>query len=59
MKIYGVYETDETEQCRYVGTVAEMAKEFKCTEWSVRHAVREKAKLKAKYKIMVVYEEKV
>ena len=58
MKIYGAYENDEYEQCRYVGTVAEMAKEFKCKKESIRHALTRKSKLQGKYKIMVVYEER-
>lgn len=36
MKIYGIYENDEYEECIYVGTIKEIAIEFGCKENSLR-----------------------
>ena len=36
MKIYGIYENDKYEQCVYVGTLKEIAKEFGNKEHSLR-----------------------
>ena len=36
MKIYGVYENNEIELCRFVGTIKEIAKEFGNKENSLR-----------------------
>lgn len=56
MKIYGVYDKDE--QCRFVGNINELVKEFNCDCSAVTHAVRRGSKrFMGKYKVVVVYEE--
>lgn len=57
MKIYGVYENDEYQECRYVGTAIEVAKEFKCSRFTIYHSIKRKTKLKAKYIVIELYEE--
>lgn len=59
MMIYGAYEDDEFEQCRYIGTVKELAKELNVTENAIRRAVSINKKIHRKYKIIKLYKEKV
>lgn len=35
MKVYGIYENDEYEECFYVGTAKEIAKEFNINQYSL------------------------
>lgn len=39
MKIYGIYENDEYEECIYVGTAKEIAKEFNIKQNSLYRMV--------------------
>jgi len=57
MKIYGVYEDDEYQECRFVGSAREIAKEFGCDKTAVIHAVERKSKLQWKYLILELYKE--
>lgn len=61
MLILGVYEDDNYEECRFVGTYKEIAKEFKIREDSLRCAVSRKNKLQGRkrkrYLICKLYEE--
>lgn len=45
MKIYGIYENDEYEECIYVGTIKEIAIEFGCKENSLRTILSRNHKL--------------
>ena len=58
MKIYGVYENDEYQECRFVGTAKELMKEFGCDRSAISHAVTRRTKFRKKYKILVVYDER-
>ena len=58
MMIYGIYENDETETCRFVGTIKEIAEEFDCEECSVRSGISKNYLLKGKYKIVKLFYEK-
>ena len=57
MKIYGVYEDDEYQECRFVGSAREIAKEFKCHKTTIYYAIKRGTKLNAKYLILELYKE--
>lgn len=57
MKIYGVYEDDEYQECRFVGSAREIAKEFNCDRTAIYHALERGTKLNAKYLILELYVE--
>lgn len=61
MIIYGVYEDDEYEECVFVGTIHEIAKEFNKKESSLRSCICRNEKFVAsergKYIIRKLYKE--
>lgn len=61
MIIYGVYEDDEYEECVFVGTIHEIAKEFNKKESNLRACIyrnkRFVASERGKYIILKLYKE--
>lgn len=61
MTIYGVYEADEYEQCIFVGTISEIAKEFHKKENTLRWSAYMHRKMEVnghrKYYIYSLYKE--
>jgi hypothetical protein len=58
MVIYGVYEDDKYQECRFVGTAREIANEFKITEESFRSGFSRKNKINHKYVVRRICTEK-
>lgn len=58
MVIYGVYEDDEYQECRFVGTAKEIAKEFGIRYDSLRSGLSRGYKIQHKYLIKRIYDEK-
>lgn len=58
MVIYGVYEDDEYQECRFVGTAKEIAKEFGIKEKSISWNLCKGCKIKHKYIIKRICTEK-
>ena len=58
MVIYGVYKDDEYQECRFVGTAKEIAKEFYMTEESFRSGFCRKQKIHHKYIVKRICDEK-
>ena len=58
MVIYGVYEDDEYQECRFVGTAKEIAKEFYMTEESFRSGFCRKNRIHHKYIVKRICDEK-
>lgn len=60
--IYGVYEDDEYQECRFVGTCKEVAEELKMSEDSLRSTISRKSKIQGnihkRYLIYRLYKEK-
>lgn len=53
--VYGIY--DEFEECRFVGTIGEITKEFNCDKSTISKAISRKTMFKGKYSVVAVYEE--
>ena len=59
MKIYGIYEDNKYEQCRFVGTAKEITQEFNCHKTAISRAISRGSKFQKKYIILELYEEEV
>jgi len=59
--IYGIYEDDEYEECRFIGTCKEVSEELKMSEGSLRCAINRKSKIQGnthkRYLIYRLYKE--
>ena len=53
--IYGVYEKNKEEECRFIGTVEEIANEFKTTVPAIRNCVSRDGEFLKKYVIISLY----
>jgi hypothetical protein len=58
MVIYGVYENDEYQECRFVGTAKEIAEEFRMTDESFRSGFCRNNRIKHKYIVKRICTEK-
>ena len=58
MVIYGVYEDDEYQECRFVGTAREIAEEFGMTNDSFRSGFSRNNRIKHKYIVRKICREK-
>ena len=57
MKIYGIYNIKENEQCVRVGTLQEIVKFLNLTTRELGVALRKKAKIRNKYEVCYLYKE--
>ena len=57
MKIYGIYNIKEKEQCMRVGTLKEIKEFLNISPRRLELALRKKAKIKNQYQICYLYKE--
>lgn len=57
MRIYGIYEDNEYEECVFVGTAKEVARYLNCSTYTLRSGISHKYKMQHKYVVMSLYNE--
>ena len=59
MKIYGIYDTKNNEQCMRVGTLQEIVKFLNLTPRELGRALKSNSTVRSRYKIYYVFMEEV
>lgn len=57
MKIYGIYDIKENEQCTRIGALDEIAKYLNLTAREISRALNNKNKIRNKYELHYLFEE--
>ena len=57
MKIYGIYDLKENEQCKRIGPLDEIARYLNLTAREISRALKNKNKIRNQYELYYLFEE--